>query len=232
MEKQIFKGRTKEDAIKNAEKSLNTERRFLSINVIEDVESKTVFSILDRSNVTIEVTIDKEKEKEVLEKEKRQDKRKNRLTENDIENNINKLENILDKFNENIKNKFEYKVEERNSDLYVNIESENNAKMIGRKGENLNAFQNYLQTFLRRNCRPYTRVYLNVGEYKENRKAKLENLAYNAAQSVLTSGQELELEPMNSYDRKIIHNFLQNNPEVYTESKGTEPNRKIVIHIK
>ena len=104
--------------------------------------------------------------------------------------------------------------------------------LIGKNGKNLKALSmivsGYLNTELGRNYK----FVIDVNEYKEKREHSLERLAKKIAREVSTTGIDAKLDPMNSYERRIIHNALSNNKRVYTESEGLEPNRYVVIKKK
>ena len=76
------------------------------------------------------------------------------------------------------------------------------------------------------------RVILDIQGYREKRKKTLENLAEKVAKTVLKTGKPVKLEPMQAYERKIIHSKLQDNPKIITTSIGEEPHRRIIISLK
>lgn len=230
MEKNIFHGRTKEDAISQAEKELNKDRKFLNVKVIEDSSNKMFFSILDQKNITIEVTVNEEVERKIQKLQEKNNRLKSISKEN-IEKNVDIVRDFFYNL-QNVENKINYTIDIKENIIYVNLSSENTAKLIGTGGKNINSFQNYLNTMVQNRLKICTKIVVDVDGYKERRKEKIMNLAENAINSVLLSKKSLELEPMNSYDRKVIHDVVQNYPEVYSESIGNEPNRKVVINIK
>lgn len=221
-----FTGRTKESAIQEAEKALNKDRKFLLVNVVEESTGKTMFNILDKNNVKIEVTINEEKENLL----KKQEKRIFKLSEKEIQENINCLTTFMNNLNKlDIRNSFEYTITSDDSLININLESDEPASLIGKNGQNLNYIEIYLQNILRHNVHPCAKVIVDCNNYKEKKSKRIENLANNIALSILKTGKPITLEPMNSYDRKIIHNTILNYPELTTESVGVEPKRRVVI---
>lgn len=104
--------------------------------------------------------------------------------------------------------------------------------LIGYRGDTLEAFQNILSAVASKNIEGRVKVLLNIEGYREKREKALEELAEKIAKSVIKTGKTITLEPMSSYERKVIHSTLQNNEKVRTYSKGEEPYRRIVVSLK
>lgn len=109
------------------------------------------------------------------------------------------------------------------------IYSDNDALLIGKAGKNLNALSIIVNQALKKEIKVPFKFILDVSDYKENHQKQLEILAKKVAKEVATTKVEVQLDSMNSYERRIVHNILTNNKKVYTESVGEEPNRKVVI---
>ena len=109
---------------------------------------------------------------------------------------------------------------------------ENHGAIIGRRGETLDALQYLTSLVANRGTEEYIRVSLNVGDYREKRDETLRGLARKSASQVLKYGRNVVLEPMNPYERRVIHSALQNDRYVCTKSEGEEPYRKVVIMLK
>lgn len=112
------------------------------------------------------------------------------------------------------------------------IYSENDALLIGKNGKNLNALQTIIKETLKKELDDYIKFIVTISDYNEKREKSLIKLANNIAEEVRASQIEANLDSMNSYERRIIHNSLLNNKYVYTESVGEEPNRYIIIKPK
>lgn len=116
--------------------------------------------------------------------------------------------------------------------LNISMEGDEMGLLIGKRGQTLDSLQ-YLTSLIVNKGKPYyVRVKLDTENYRERRKATLENLARNIAIKVKKTRQTVYLEPMNPYERRIIHSALQNDPFVTTHSEGEEPDRKVVVTLK
>jgi len=113
--------------------------------------------------------------------------------------------------------------------MRVNISSSNSGVIIGRRGETLDALQFLTGLVVNRNNTTYKKIILDTEDYRKKREVTLESLANRLAFKVEKSGKSMSLEPMNPYERRIIHSTLQKNKNVETYSVGEEPNRKVVI---
>jgi len=126
----------------------------------------------------------------------------------------------------------EIEIEQSEEEISVNLTGENIGLIIGKRGETLDALQYLLSLVINKNLDSYVRVILDASNYREKRKETLVRLAKRVADKVARTRRNLTLEPMNSYERRIIHSTLQNHNYVVTESIGEEPNRKVVIRYK
>ncbi|MBD8026696.1 protein jag [Ureibacillus sp. Re31] len=109
------------------------------------------------------------------------------------------------------------------------LESEKAALLIGKRGATLNALQQLTQLVVNKSSKSFLMVKLDVENYRERRQIALEQLAERMADKAIRSGKKVSLEPMPSYERKVIHNALANRVDIETYSEGTEPNRHLVI---
>ena len=146
------------------------------------------------------------------------------------EENIRKfLDEIIPKLpSKNIK--YEINIKENFIDVKINGDEIN--YLIGYRGDTLESFQNILSAVASKNIEGRVKVLLNIEGYREKREKALEELAEKIAKSVIKTGKTITLEPMSSYERKVIHSTLQNNEKVRTYSKGEEPYRRIVVTLK
>ena len=104
--------------------------------------------------------------------------------------------------------------------------------LIGKNGRTIEAIQNVTNQMVNNNLGSYYRFVIDVNDYKAKRRARLEKTAKYTAKEVAKTKVAAHLEPMNSYERRIIHNILTNSKDVMTESEGEEPNRHVVIKPK
>lgn len=111
----------------------------------------------------------------------------------------------------------------------VNLSGDNLGIVIGRRGETLDAIQYLTSLAVNRACGEYRRVTIDIEDYRAKREATLERLAKKLAGKAVKYRRNVTLEPMNSYERRIIHATLQQVEHVQTHSVGSEPGRKVVI---
>lgn len=125
---------------------------------------------------------------------------------------------------------FESKI--RDNQITIKMYSDNNSILIGRNGQTLKALTTVVKQVVYNEINEYPYLILDVENYKEKQVKHLERLAKNIAREVAHTKNPVELENMNSYERRVIHNILSDNKYVYTESVGEEPNRHVVVKPK
>lgn len=125
---------------------------------------------------------------------------------------------------------FETKIREQQ--ITVKMYSNNNKILIGKNGQTLKALTTVVKQKVHNEIGQYPYILLDVENYKEKQVKYLERLAKNVAREVARTKVEVELENMNSYERRIIHNILSENDKVYTVSTGEEPNRHVIVKPK
>ena len=116
--------------------------------------------------------------------------------------------------------------------MNVNIDGEDMGVLIGRRGQTLDSLQYLVSLVINKGTAEYVRVKVDTENYRTRRKATLENLAKNMAFKVKRTRRPVSLEPMNPYERRIIHSALQNDSSVATHSEGEEPYRFVVVTLK
>ncbi|MDU1831853.1 MAG: RNA-binding cell elongation regulator Jag/EloR [Finegoldia sp.] len=104
--------------------------------------------------------------------------------------------------------------------------------IIGKRGETLDSLQYIVNLVTNRNADTYIRVILDCNQYRSKREISLQKLARRLADKAVQTGRDIKLEPMNPYERRIIHTYLQNDEKVNTFSQGNEPNRRVIIKRK
>ena len=122
--------------------------------------------------------------------------------------------------------------DEINTTLDINIKGEEMGVLIGKRGQTLDSLQYLVSLVVNKNNDEYIKIKLDTENYRARRKETLENLAKNIAYKVKRTRKPVSLEPMNPYERRIIHSALQNDKYVETYSEGEEPYRKVVINLK
>ena len=113
--------------------------------------------------------------------------------------------------------------------LSINMEGSNMGILIGKRGQTLDSLQYLTNRVANKMQDGYVRVKLDTEDYRRRRKETLENLAKNIASNVKRTRKTVSLEPMNPYERRIIHSALQSDPAVSTHSEGEEPYRRVVV---
>lgn len=123
-------------------------------------------------------------------------------------------------------------VKKRENGLNISIIADNNSILIGKNGRTLDSITSIIKHSIYNEIGEYFPFTLDVGEYKIEREQKLERLAKKTAREVAYTKVAAKLDPMNSYERRIIHTALADNKKVITESEGEEPQRCVVIKPK
>ena len=234
----VFEGKTSTEAIEKGLKQLHLTKKDVEIKILENEDKRSFFSILAPRVVKVELTIKqsaknkkteigeyKEVDKEIKEKRKISEEDKRKGTEN--------IKKFLDEFLPKIfTEKIEYDISIDDYYLIVEIKGEDTGILIGHRGDTLNAMQTLLSSVASNNTEEKIRVILDVSGYRDKRRKALEGLAERISKSVVRNRKPYTLEPMTAYERKIIHEKLQNHPKVKTTSIGEEPYRKVVISLK
>ena len=120
--------------------------------------------------------------------------------------------------------------EERTLD--IDLAGDDMGVLIGKRGQTLDSLQYLVSLVVNKGEDDYIRVKVDTENYRQRRKDTLENLAKNIASKVRRTGKPVTLEPMNPYERRVIHSALQNDRYVETHSEGEEPFRKVVVSLK
>lgn len=126
----------------------------------------------------------------------------------------------------------DFSVRAGNGLIYVNITGKDTGTIIGKRGQTLDAIQYLASIVANKESSEYVRVILDAENYRSKRERTLMNLANRLAGKVERSGRSITLEPMNPYERKVIHSTLQDHPYVKTRSEGKEPYRRVIIERK
>lgn len=147
-----------------------------------------------------------------------------------------KKDDVLEYIKEMIKDITKYmglnvqmEVKKRDDNVNISLYSDNNGILIGKDARTLNALTTIIKQAVHNQIGTFYNFVLDVSEYKEKREFFIEKAAKKVAREVSRTKVEAKLDPMNSYERRIVHNALTNFRGVYTESEGEEPNRYVVI---
>lgn len=222
----IVEGKTSTEAIEKGLKELKCRKNDVDIKILESEDKRSFFSILEPRVVKVELTV-----KEGKENHDYHDKEYKEPSDEDVSKCKNNIEEFLKEFTTVVKN-LEYKINVQNKEIGVELLGEKSLDLIGYRGDTINAMQTILSSIGNKNTLVRVRVLLDIANYKEKREETLKELARKLEKTVKRNGKKIILEPMNSYERKIIHTELQNSEYVTTYSIGEEPRRKVVIEKK
>lgn len=218
----ISEGKTVSEAIEKGIKIIGLPKELVDIKILDE-NKKSFFDILAPKIVKVELKEREAKKPEEFEIE---------TTAEELENAKNKIDKFLIEFIQKLNNGATYNTKIKDKCLYVTINGEKVGNLIGYRGETLYALENILKSVVNQHSENNVIVRLDIEKYKEKRIKTLQELAVKKAKLVEKSGKIITLEPMKPYERKIIHSFLQENPNVETRSIGQDPKRRIVISKK
>lgn len=228
MEKTIIaEGKTTNEAIENGLKQLKVSKDKVEVKVLENEDKRSFFSILAPRVVKVELTL-----KEDVKGAKIQEKREIKLTKQEQEKAKENIEKFLKDFIKNLPEDTKYEISTEESGLKVSLTNDNLGYLIGYRGETLYALQSIMTAIGGKGIEQKVRVILDIEGYKAKREKTLEDLAQKVAKTVIRTKKPIKLEPMQAYERKIIHSKLQQNSRVETTSVGEEPHRRIIVSLK
>ena len=206
MEYKEFKGKTVDEAITAASLELGVASTELDYEVVEKGTSGFL-------GIGSKPAVIKAKKKESF--------------IDDIYEYLNNLFRVMD-----IEAEVKIDYDEENSNMSIDVSGPNMGILIGKRGQTLDSLQYLISLYVNKKSESYIRVKLDTENYRSRRKDTLENLAKNIALKVKRTRRSFTLEPMNPYERRIIHSALQNDRYVATRSEGDEPYRKVVVYLK
>ena len=235
MEKTIIaEGKTTNEAIENGLRELNVSKDCVDIKVLDSEDKRSFFSILTPRVVKVEMTLKERKNNEThtYKREENKPKKEIELSKEEQDKAKQNVENFMKEFIEKLPEGTNYNIEPTTSYIHVNIMSKDLGYLIGHRGDTLYALQNIFSAIAGKGIENRVRVILDIEGYKAKREKTLEELAEKVAKTVIRTKKTIKLEPMQAYERKIIHSKLQQNSKIETISVGEEPNRRIIISLK
>ncbi|GAB6432273.1 MULTISPECIES: RNA-binding cell elongation regulator Jag/EloR [Bacillus] len=199
------KGQTVELAVQDALRQLNVSKDRVDINIID--EGKRGFlGLFGNRPAVVEVVLKKDPIQEC------EEYLKNVIHDMGVEAEISKIV--------------------KGREVEFTISGENIGVLIGKRGNTLNSLQYLTKLVANRNTKQYIGITLDAENYRSKRKGTLEALSYRLAKQVVSTKKRVVLEPMPSFERKIIHQALSNHKNIITTSEGKEPHRHVVISSK
>ena len=201
-----FSAKTIEDALTEASISLGIPSNELEYEVIE--KGSTGFLGIGSKNAVIKV-------------------RKKFSVEESVKEFLNSVFKAMEMEVEII-----VKVDEFDKLIDIELKGDDMGILIGKRGQTLDSLQYLTNLAVNKNSENYYKVKVDTEDYRKRRKDTLENLAKNIAYKVKRTKRAVELEPMNPFERRVIHSALQNDKYVTTHSEGDEPYRHVVVTLK
>lgn len=201
------KAKTVDEAVNQALAELGASKDEVDIEIIE--ETKGLFGILGSKEVKVRVTL-REREEVTRAKEF--------------------IKNVTDKLGMNIEQEASYNEEDKL--LKIELKGEGLGLLIGRRGETLDSIQYLTNIFVNKKSDDYVKVTIDAENYRARREEALVSLAKRTASKAVKYRKNMIIEPKNPYERRIIHEALQDYPEVTTYSVGEDPNRKVIVAYK
>ena len=218
----ISEGKTTNEAIEKGLKELKLPRELVEIKILDE-NKKSFFDILAPKTVKVEL-----KEKEARKPEEFEIE----TTAAELKQAEEDLKKFLEEFTSKLPEGTTFDIEEKDKIIIINIKGDKIGNIIGYRGEALYALENILKAIAIKKSENRVIVRLDIESYKEKRIKALEDFANKKAKVVENTGKTITLEPMQAFERKIIHSVLQENENVETRSIGQEPKRRIVISKK
>ena len=218
----ISEGKTTNEAIEKGLKELKLPRELVEIKILDE-NKKSFFDILAPKTVKVEL-----KEKEARKPEEFEIE----TTAAELKQAEEDLKKFLEEFTSKLPEGTTFDIEEKDKIIIINIKGDKIGNIIGYRGEALYALENILKAIENKKSENRVIVRLDIESYKEKRIKALEDFANKKAKVVENTGKTITLEPMQAFERKIIHSVLQENENVETRSIGQEPKRRIVISKK
>ena len=200
-------GKTVDDAITNALIQLETTSDQIEYEVI-DKGSNGFLGLIGKQDAIIKV----------------------RKKSNLLDDTYEFLNKMFAAMNMEVKSEIDYN--EENRTMNIDFSGDEMGILIGKRGQTLDSLQYLISLVVNKESDAYIKVKVDTEDYRERRKQTLENLAKNLSYKVKRTRRPVTLEPMNPYERRIIHSALQNDRYVETHSEGDEPYRKVVITLK
>lgn len=201
------KAKTVDEAVNQALAELSASKDEVDIEIIE--ETKGLFGILGSKEVKVRVTL-REREEVTRAKEF--------------------IKNVTEKLGMNIEQEASYNEEDKL--LKIELKGEGLGLLIGRRGETLDSIQYLTNIFVNKKSDDYVKVTIDAENYRARREEALVSLAKRTASKAVKYRKNMIIEPKNPYERRIIHEALQDYPEVTTYSVGEDPNRKVIVAYK
>ena len=234
MNKILVTGKSIEEARKNAAAQLGADVDEIMIEVIENATSGFFGIITKPCKIAAWIEGDEEEIIEApnpVEKKEEKPKKKERAIAQDKTEGEKIAREFLESTLSQMGIEAELEFTQTVDSLEIVVSGENMGRVIGKRGETLDALQYLTSLVVNKDKEEYIRINLDSENYREKRTIALEKLADKVAEKVLKNKRNLTLEPMNAFERRVIHSRLQGNEKLTTYSIGEEPSRRIVVSL-
>ncbi|MDY6988666.1 MAG: RNA-binding cell elongation regulator Jag/EloR [Thermodesulfobacteriota bacterium] len=221
-----FEAKTKEEAVATACEELGLSEDQLEIDVIS-YGSTGIFGLVGVKKARIKVTVPESQEAKIEPPAPAPAHAREEAAEGDV---AEMAREALEKIISSIVEDTTVTAEARSDSLRLKVEGGNSALLIGKHGRTLDALQYIVQRIVHKQKKTRLRISIDVEGYRDRRKASLTQLALRLGDKVKRSGKPATINPMNAYDRRIIHIALKDNAAVKTQSMGNGTFRKLVIY--
>jgi len=233
MEYMEFKGKTKNDAITEACRRFSVPSEKLDYEVID--EGKTGFLGMGSRPALIKARVREEKQEVVEPAEVSEAPETEKIPVEAVKAEVIDVDAVTKKFlldvfaAMGISVEITAKYDKELKTLEIDLSGDEMGVLIGKRGQTLDSLQYLISLVINKGTTEYIRVKVDTENYRQRRKETLENLAKNISYKVKRTRRPVSLEPMNPYERRIIHSALQNDKYVTTHSEGEEPFRRVVV---
>ena len=218
-----FTGKTVEEAIENGLKELNVTREDVTVEVLEEGKKKLFSSV--KARVRLGVNTEEEVVETVVEEQAETVTTATCDEMTDGQRAVAFLDGLFEVLNYTAT----AELVKENEKIEINVKAKNTTEIIGKHGATIDAIQTLAGAVANTGRDKYIRVVVDCENYRDAREATLQKLADNLAQKATRLGKKIKLEPMNPYERRIIHAALSEHEGIKTQSEGKEPQRYIVV---
>lgn len=208
-------GKTIEEAVRKGLEELKVARDDVIIEVLEEPKAGGILGMLSQKLAKVRLVVDKKISEDVL---------------NATQERITQI--LADIFKITGEDNIKCTCTGDSRQVIVQLELDNPKHLIGYKGKTIESIQSILNAMLQREDEEYSKVFVEVNNYKKEKEEKLKFFANKMANNVVKFNKPIKLEPMSAYERMIVHQELSKREDIITESYGEEPRRRLVIKKK
>lgn len=208
-------GKTIEEAVRKGLEELKVARDDVIIEVLEEPKAGGILGMLSQKLAKVRLVVDKKISEDVL---------------NATQERITQI--LADIFKITGEDNIKCTCTGDSRQVIVKLELDNPKHLIGYKGKTIESIQSILNAMLQREDEEYSKVFVEVNNYKKEKEEKLKFFANKMANNVVKFNKPIKLEPMSAYERMIVHQELSKREDIITESYGEEPRRRLVIKKK